>query len=112
MKAYTKIYQTDWEDRHENKDKKSLYVEIYKTLNNLNPKIMKNVRLPVTNIVQREWCKFYGESQKLNQVRFGTWSLCIQGLKVWNSLPYFISVAEKCENFKRYKVLGWKDLQF
>lgn len=34
--------------------KKSLYVEIYKTLNNLNPKIMKNVRLPVTNIVQRE----------------------------------------------------------
>ena len=92
--------------------KKSLYVEIYKTLNNLNPKTMKNVRLPVTNIVQREWCKFYGESQKLNQVRFGTWSLCIQGLKVWNSLPYFISVAEKCENFKRYKVLGWKDLQF
>ena len=34
--------------------KKSLYVEIYKTLNNMNLKIMKNVRLPVTNIVQRE----------------------------------------------------------
>lgn len=39
--------------------KKSLYVEIYKTLNNLNPKFMKELfRLLVTETVHREKYKF------------------------------------------------------
>ena len=61
---------------------------------------MKNLRLRVTNGVQREICKFNLKIQKSIQVTLGIRSERMQGPKVWNSLLYYIKVAEILENFK------------
>ena len=58
-------------------------------------------RLCATKRVHREKCKFNFEISKSNQVIFGTRSLCIQVLKVVNSLPYHTKVAQNLEIFKR-----------
>ena len=57
---------------------RSSCIEIYKTINNLNPKLMKNLfKVCKTNRAQREQCKLNLEISKSNQVPFGTKSLRI-----------------------------------
>ena len=48
----------------------------------LNPEFMKKIR------AQREQYKLNLEIPKSNQVSFGTESLCIQGSRVLNALPF------------------------
>ena len=68
---------------------RSLCIEIYKTINNLNPEFMKNLfKVRKTNRAQREQYKLNLEIPKSNQVSFGTKSLRIQGPRVWNTLPF------------------------
>ena len=70
---------------------KSLCIEIYKTINNLNPEFMKNLfKVRKTNRTQKEQYKLNLEIPKSNQVSFGTKSLRIQGPSVWNALPFHI----------------------
>ena len=70
---------------------KSLCIEIYKTINNLNPEFMKNLfKVWKTNRTQKEQYKLNLEIPKSNQVSFGTKSLRIQGPSVWNALPFHI----------------------
>ena len=62
---------------------RSLYIEVYKTLNYFNLEVMKNLsRLRVTNRIQREICKFNVEIPKSNQVTFGIRYRSMQGPKV------------------------------
>lgn len=69
-------------------------IHIYKNLNNLNPEFMKDLfQLCATKRVQGENYKFDLGIPKCDQVLFGAKSLCIQGPKVWNSLPYHIKVT-------------------
>ena len=63
----------------------SLCIEIYKTINYLNPEVRK------TNGAQRE---------KSNEVSFGTKGLRIQGTRVWNALPFYIKSKENLWAFK------------
>ena len=77
---------------------RSLNIEIYKTINNLNPEFMKNLfKVCKTNRAQREKYKLNLEIPKSNQVFFGTKSLCIQGHMVWNALPFHIKSKENLQ---------------
>ena len=69
-------------------------IHIYKNLNSFNPEFMKDLfQLCATKRVQGEKYKFDLGIPKSDQVLFGAKSLCIQGPKVWNSLPYHIKVT-------------------
>ena len=63
-------------------------LEIYKTINNLNPSFMKQIlELKETNRNVRENYRLNLNIPNYNQVTFGKKSLRIFGLKIWNSLP-------------------------
>lgn len=55
-------------------------MEIYETINNLNPEFMKILlKVCKTNRAQRKQYRVNLEIPKSNQVCFGTKGLCIQG---------------------------------
>ena len=73
-----------------------LCVEIYKTLNDLNPGYMKDIfqsgystRRPYNIIVPR-----------VNQTTFGTRSIRYERAKIWDHLPNSLKSAETLEIFK------------
>ena len=72
-----------------------LWVEIYKTINNLNPSFMKQIfELRETNRNVREKYRLNLNIPNYNQVTFGKKSLRIFGPKIWNSLPYYIKSSK------------------
>ena len=78
-----------------------LCVEIYKTINNLNPSFMKQIfELRETNRNVREKYRLNLNIPNYNQVTFGKKSLRIFGPKIWNSLPYHIKSSKNLETFK------------
>ena len=86
---------------------RSLCIEIYKTINNLNLEFMKNLfEVRKTNRAQREQYKLDLEIPKSNQVSFGTKSLRIQGTRAWNALPLHIKSKENLQAFK-YVIKFW-----
>ena len=65
-----------------------LCVEIYKTINNLNPSFMKQIfELRETNRNVRQKYRLNLNIPNYNQVTFGKKSLRIFGPKIWNRLP-------------------------
>ena len=79
----------------------SLCIEIFKTLNDLNPTFIKDIfKLRITNPSTWEKYKLSLEIPKLNQVRSGTKSLRYLSPKVGNSLPYHIKSSENLTIFK------------
>ena len=73
----------------------TLCVEIYKTLNELNPSFMKNILMwNETNRLTREQSKLNFNTPSYNQMTFGYKSLRIFGSKIWNKLPYHIKSSE------------------
>ena len=70
---------------------RTLCIEIYKTLNKLNPGYMNDIfKLRTTDRLTRETYKINLEIPKPNQVTFRTRSLRSYGPKIWNDLPYHI----------------------
>ena len=70
---------------------RTLCIEIYKTLNKLNPGYMNGIfKLRNTDRLTQETYKLNLEISKPNQTTFGTRSLKSYGPKIWNSLPYHI----------------------
>ena len=68
-----------------------LCIEIYKTINNVNPEFMKHLfSLRKTSRLIREKYILNLNIPVHNQVTFGSKSLRVFGPKVWNSLPYHI----------------------
>ena len=73
--------------------KKALCIEIYKTLNKLNPGYMYDIfKLKNTDTLTREKYKLNLEIPKHNQTTFATGSLRRYGPKIWNALPYHIKL--------------------
>ena len=67
---------------------RNLRVEIYKTINKLNPEFMNNIfKVKENKRVVREQYKFNLETPEWNQVTFGAKTLKVYGSKVWNCLP-------------------------
>ena len=102
-------YATSYEDLLEKsgrctikvKNIKVLCVEIYKTLNKLNPSFMMDIfKLRTTNRPVREQYQLNLEISNPNQVRFGEKSLRNFGPKIWNTLPYHIKSSENLKIFR------------
>ena len=80
---------------------RNLCIEIYKTINNINPSFMKDIfQLRVANREARSQYKLNLEIPKINQVTFGTRSIRFYGPKIWNTLPLHIKSSENLLLFK------------
>ena len=80
---------------------RNLCVEIYKTINKLNPEFMNNIfKVKENKRLVREQYKLNLETPEWNQVTFGEKSLEVYGPKVWNSLPFHIKTSENLIQFK------------
>ena len=80
---------------------RTLCVETFKTLNNLNPSFMKeNFSLRQTDRPVRKKYKLNLDIPSDNQVTFGRKALTLLGPKTWNSLPYHIRSTENRVSFE------------
>ena len=82
-----------------------LLIEIFKTLNGLNPAYMKNIFYRSTNR-NSERLKFNIKTQRYNQVKFGKNSLRVLGPILWNSLPNNIKSLQSIIVFKKF-IKSW-----
>ena len=81
---------------------RSLCVEIYKSINPINPSIMNDIfRLRVTNRMVRSQYRLNLDIPKVNRVSFGNKSIRCFGPKIWNSPLPHIKSCENLETFKR-----------
>ena len=91
---------------------RSLAIEIYKTLNHLNPNYMFEIFKPSENR-SSERLKHNIASQRFKQVKFGKNSIRVLGPKLWNSLPNQIKSLPTLEYFKNFmKTWGNKDCKY
>ena len=80
---------------------RSLCIEIYKSINNINPMYMNKVfKLRETSRAVCSNYKLNLDVPTINQVSFGDKSLRYYGPKIWNSLPFRIKSSENLEAFK------------
>ena len=77
---------------------KTLAVEIFKTLNEINPPYMKNMLTKKTSKVRQNDIIV----KHINTSRFGTQSLSFLGPKIWNNLPLNIKSETSFPKFKEY----------
>ena len=78
-----------------------LCIEIYKSINNINPSFMKQIfQLRETNRTVRNQCKLNLSVPKVNQVSYGEKSLRFYGPKICNSLPLHVKTSENLKTFK------------
>ena len=79
---------------------RNLCIEIYKTNNNINPSLMKQIfQLRETNRTFRNKYKLNLNVPKVNQVSYGEKSLRYYGPKIWNSLRFYVKTSENLNNF-------------
>ena len=79
----------------------SLFSEIYKSINNINPTYMNEIfKLKKSSRAVRSNYKLNLDVPTINQVSFGYKSLRYYGPKIWNSLPFHIKSSENLETFK------------
>ena len=80
---------------------RNLRVEIYKTINKLNPEFMNNIfKVKENKGLVKEQYKLNLETPKWNQVTFGAKSWKVYGSKVWNRLPFHMKTSENLVQFK------------
>ena len=88
---------------------RSLCIEIYKLINNINPTYMNEIfKLRKISRAVRSNYKLNLDVPTINQVSFGGKSLRYYGPKIWNSLSFHIKSSENLEvYYKYYKKLEW-----
>ena len=80
---------------------RTLCVEIYKTLNDLNPSFMNNIfKLKINGREVRDKYKLNLDIPKWNQRTFGYKSLKVLGPKIWNNLPCHVKSSDNLDTFK------------
>ena len=86
---------------------RTLCVEIYKTLNDLNPSFINNIfKLKINSREVRDKYKLNLHIPKWNQRAFGYKSLKVLGPKIWNNLPYHVKSSENLDTFKNLLKIG------
>ena len=74
---------------------RSLCIEIYKSINDINPMYMTEIsKLRETSRAVRSNYKLSLDASAINQVIFGDKSFRYYGHKIWNSLPFQIKSSE------------------
>jgi hypothetical protein len=84
---------------------RTLLIEVFKSLNQVNPKFMWKIFVPKS----MRYSLRSGKTLKLpttNTQRYGLNSLAFRGSMLWNSLPSSLKVAKNLAEFKR-KVKNW-----
>ena len=80
---------------------RSLCIEIYKSINNINPMYMNEIfKLRETSRAVRSNYKLNLDVPAVNKVGLGDKSLRYYEPKIWNSLPFHIKSSENLEAFK------------
>ena len=84
-----------------------LALEIFKTVNNLNPYYMKEIFSKTTNLTHRSLDINFNQN---NITKYGSNSLRGSGPHIWNSLPSEIKKETDYKIFKNYinDWFGWK----
>ena len=109
LRLLYKSYNTAYEDlllkscfsSMNEKRLRTLRVEIFKTLNNLNPSFMIEIfSLKQMDKPVRKKYELNLDIPSYNQVTFGREALTFFGPKRWNSLPSHIKSAENLVSFK------------
>ena len=77
---------------------RTLAVEIFKILNEINPRYMKNIVTP--NEISKVWNNIM--VNRINTRRFGNQSLRSLGPKIWHNLPSNIKSETSFPKFKEY----------
>ena len=86
---------------------RTLYVEIYKTLNDLNPSFQNNIfKLKINAREVRDKYKLNLDIPKWNQRTFGHKSLKVLGPKIWKNLPYYVKSSDNLDTFKNLLKIG------
>ena len=82
-----------------------LCMEIYKSLNGLNPNYMNKI---FVKSCSRYSCRRPHNLMvpRVNQTKFGLKSIQYEGAKLWNHLPNSIKSAENLESFKKLIKVG------
>ena len=78
---------------------RTLAVEIFQTVNEINPPYMKNIFTPKKNAKVRQNDII---AKRINTSRFGTQSLWSLGPKIWTKLPSNIKPETSFPQFKTY----------
>ena len=78
---------------------RNLALDIFKTLNNLNPKYMKEMFYKTTNLA---YGPFNIKVNQNNTTKYGNRSLKSLGPHIWNSLPKQIKEETYQNKFKNY----------
>ena len=88
---------------------RSLCIEIYKLINNINPTYMNEIfKLRKISRAVRSNYKLNLDVPTINQVSFGGKSLRYNGSKIWNSLSFHVKSSKNLEAYhKYYKKLEW-----
>ena len=88
---------------------RSLCIEIYKLINNINPTYMNEIfKLRKISRAVRSNYKLNLDVPTINQVSFGGKSLRYHGSKIWNSLSFHVKSSKNLEAYhKYYKKLEW-----
>ena len=76
-----------------------LALEIFKTVNNLNPYYMKEIFSKTTNLTHRPLDINFNQN---NTTKYGSNSLRSLGPHIWNSLPSEIKKETDYKKFKNY----------
>ena len=91
---------------------RSLCIEIYKSINNINPTYMNETfKLGKTSRVVRRNYRFNLDVPAINRVSFSDKSLRCYRPNIWNSLPFLIKSCENLEKFKNI-VKNWNGVSF
>ena len=77
-----------------------LMIEIYKTINNLNPAFMNNI-FEVKNVFYQFRNSNLLKIPKPSSIKFGYKSISFRGAILWNNLPENIKNAENLNTFKK-----------
>ena len=91
---------------------RSLCIEIYKLINNINPTYMNEIFK--LRKISRAVCSNYKlnlDVPTINQVSFGGKSLRYYRPKIWNSLSFHIKSSENLEAFKILQKTGMMFLE-
>ena len=82
---------------------KTLAIEIFKTVNELNPNFMKSIFTSRTDSRVRLFDLLV---KNRNTEKYGSKSLMAQGPKIWNALPENIKKETSLSKFKEY-IKSW-----
>ena len=81
---------------------RSLCIEVFKTITDLNPSFMKDIfQLRINGRPVRTQNINNLTVETRQTVTFGTNSISCLGPKIWNSLPYHLKCSESLVDFKR-----------